>query len=287
MKDSELELLSDPFDTAKGVTYCDAVVTFIDILGFQSLVKERTAEQVAGAITRLQQSVQPMVPGTNRGKTARMISRSRVHAFSDCVVRIRAFDDDDDEGPTLIRELADLASIQASLSIAGVFVRGGVTIDKIHSSESSVFGPGLIRAYKLENELAHVPRIVVDPATIQRFRARSIPKSRMSREITSMRKSIRQADDGLWFVDYLRASAVALGDHGDVISLLKQHREEVTMAAQNVDVGSSVLPKYLWAAQYHNASCARILDTPSPDVRISKSHLPSFERLRLPILLTR
>lgn len=286
MADTTRDLLSDPFDAAKGVTYREAVVTFIDILGFQSFVKDHTAEEVAGAITRLQQSAQPMASGTTQKNVARMIDSSRVHAFSDCIVRIRAFEDDDDEGPTLIQELADLASIQASLSIAGVFVRGGVTIDKIHSSDSSVFGPGLIRAYKLENELAHVPRIVVDPATIQRFRARSIPKTRMRREITSLRRSIRQADDGLWFVDYLRASAVALGDSDDVLRLLKQHREQVTGAAQKIDVASSVLPKYLWAAQYHNASCNRIFENPSRDVRISKSHLPSFERLRLPILPT-
>ena len=287
MEETERELLSDPFDTALGVEYREAVVTFIDILGFQAFVKERTADQVASAISRLQQSVQPVASGAKRGSTARPISSSRVHAFSDCIVRVRLFEDDDDEGPTLIRELADLASIQASLSIAGVFVRGGVTIDKIHSSDSAVFGPGLIRAYKLESELAHVPRIVVDPATIQRFRARRIPKSRMSREITATRKAIRQADDGLWFVDYLRASAVALGGEHDVRDMLLQHREQVTKAAADVDVGSSVLPKYLWAARYHNASCERILDTATSGVTISKAQLPSYERLRLPVLLSR
>lgn len=287
MEQTGLDLLSDPFDNLRGVKYREAVVTFIDILGFQAFVKDHTADQVASAISRLQQSVQPVAAGAGRGSAARPINSSRVHAFSDCVVRVRLFEDDDDEGPTLIRELADLASIQASLSIAGVFVRGGVTIDRIHSSDTAVFGPGLIRAYKLENELAHVPRIVVDPATIQRFRARPIPKSRMSREITATRKAIRQADDGLWFVDYLRASAGALGDEHDTRSMLLQHREQVTRAAADVDVGSSVLPKYLWAARYHNASCERILGKAAAGVTISKTQLPSFERLRLPVLLSR
>lgn len=287
MEQAERGLLSDPFDAARGITYREAVVTFVDILGFQSFVQRHSADHVAGAIARLQQSVQPVNAVKRRGSAARPIRPSRVHAFSDCIVRVRPFEDNDDEGPTLLRELADLASIQASLAIAGVFVRGGVTIDKIHSSDTVVFGHGLIRAYKLENELAHVPRIVVDPAAIQRFRARPVPKSRMRREITATRKSIRQADDGLWFVDYLRAAAASLGEKDAIRNLMLQHREKVIQAAADIDVGSSVLPKYLWAAKYHNASCERILKRSASGVTISKTELPSFERLRLPILLSK
>jgi hypothetical protein len=203
-------------------------------------------------------------------------------------VRVRPVVGPHELGPTFIRELADLASIQASLARAGVFVRGGVTVERIHSSDTVVFGPGLIRAYRLESELAHVPRIIVDPTAIQKFRERPIPKSRMRNEIAAMRKSIRHADDGLWFVDYLRAGAAALGEDAAVRAFLKEHHVSVTAAAATVDVASSVLPKYLWAAKYHNASCERILKKASiPGITINKSQLPSFERLRLPILLSR
>jgi hypothetical protein len=288
MVETSRELMSDPFEEAKGIAYRDAIVTFIDILGFQALVDKKSEKEVAGAITRLQQSVQPAPVGTRRKPSVRAIRPSRVHAFSDCVVRVRPIAGEDELGPTFIRELADLASIQASLAQAGVFVRGGIAIDRIHSSDTVVFGPGLIRAYKLENELAHVPRIIVDPAALQKFRERAIPKTRMRAEITAMRKSIRQADDGLWFVDYLRAGAAALGDDAAVREFLKQHRRQVTEAAATVDLASSVLPKYLWAAKYHNASCERILkETSIPGITINKAQLPSFERLRLPILLSR
>jgi hypothetical protein len=285
---SDRELMGDPFADAKGVAYREAIVTFVDILGFKALVDDKPAHVVAAAIERLQQSVRPAEPKTRSKATVGTIDASRVHAFSDCVVRIRPIEGPDDLGPTFIRELADLAAIQASLARAGVFVRGGVTIDRIHSSDTVVFGPGLIRAYKLEDELAHVPRIVVDPAAIQKFRARPVPKTRMNTEIAAMRRAVRHADDGLWFVDYLRAGAAALGDDAAIRAFLKEHRARVIEAAANVDVGSSVLPKYLWAAKYHNGACARILKRSSiPGVTISKTQLPSFERLRLPILLSR
>lgn len=69
--------------------------------------------------------------------------------------------------------------------MVGIFVRGGVTADWIRSSDTVAFGHVPIRAYKLESELAHVRGIVVDLTTIQRFHARSTPKSRIEREITN------------------------------------------------------------------------------------------------------
>ena len=288
MSRSDRELMSDPFAEAEGIAYRDAIVTFVDILGFRSLVAKKPGSEVAAAIKRLQQSVQPEPASGKRKLLVRPIRPSRVHAFSDCVVRVRPVDDANAFGPTFVRELADLASIQASLARAGVFVRGGVTAEKIYSSDTMVFGPGLIRAYELEAQLAHVPRIIVDPAAIQKFRSRAIPPSRMRNEIAAMRRSIRHSDDGLWFVDYLRAGAAALDEDGAIRDFLKEHRGRIIEAASEVNVASSVLPKYLWAAKYHNGSCERILKKTSiPGVTISKKELPSFERLRLPILLNR
>ena len=179
---------------------------------------------LAGAIRDFRPGVQPAAIGNKRKLSVRTIRPSRVHAFSDCVVQCGP-----QLAPTNLVQLLVVnwlisLRIQASLAQAGVFVRGGVTVDRIHSSDTVVFGPGLIRAYRLENELAHVPRIIVDPAAIQKFRERAIPKSRMQSEITAMRKSIRQADDGLWFVDYLRAGAAALGEDAAIREFLKQRR---------------------------------------------------------------
>ena len=122
MTNSDRELMRDLISEAKEVTYREAIVTFVDILGFKALVDEKPAHVVAAAIERLQQSVQPAHTKTRGETTVRAIDSSRVHAFSDCVVRVRWIEGPDDLGPTFIRELADLATIQASLSQAGVFV---------------------------------------------------------------------------------------------------------------------------------------------------------------------
>ena len=281
MMASDRELLSDPFAAPDAVSYEQAIVTFVDILGFRALVRDKSASAVAAAITRLQETVQAPAEGKRSGKT---IGPPHVHAFSDCVVRVRPVTGADDFGPTFVREVADLGTIQAALAHAGVFVRGGVSVGDIHSTARQVFGPALIRAYELESELAHVPRIIVDPGAVKRFRERSIPPSRMRTEVAAMRRALRHADDGLWFVDYLRAGTRALQDERDVREFLRQHRAQIAEAAATVGIASSVLPKYLWVANYHNGACERILGRRSIlGITINKSQLPSFERLRLPI----
>lgn len=264
--------------------YETAVVTFIDILGFRSLVASKPPRQVANAIARLQETVH----GTAAADDARPLNPSRVHAFSDCIVRVRPVSNGK-EADTLAEELADLAGIQTALARTGIFIRGGVSSGEIHSTDTIVFGPALIRAYEMESQLAHAPRIIVDPVTIQAVRDRPVTNYRMRKDIAALRQSIRQADDGLWFIDYLRASTRMLSaDSRAVRDLLRQHGDSVTAAAADIAVGSSVLPKYLWAARYHNASCARILKKSSvPGVTISKTAMPSYERLRPPLVLTR
>ncbi|MBN8803636.1 MAG: hypothetical protein J0H81_00715 [Sphingopyxis terrae] len=49
--------MSDPFAEAEGIAYRDAIVTFVDILGFRALVAKKPESEVAAAIKRLQQSV--------------------------------------------------------------------------------------------------------------------------------------------------------------------------------------------------------------------------------------
>lgn len=286
MTRSQHALLSNPFEASQNIEYRSAIVTFVDILGFRALVTSKSAADVAAAITRLQESIHPISPGLPQQDGPKTIHPSRVHAFSDCVVRVRPVAGDDDFGPIFIRELSELASIQAALASAGVFVRGGIAYGQIHSTDLQVFGPALIRAYELESSLAHVPRIVIDPVAIQTFRDRAIPKSRMRQEITGMRRSIRQADDGLWFIDYLHAGAESFEGDVEKQNFFALHRQRITAAAASVDIGSSVLPKYLWAAQYHNATCKRVLGRTSiPGVTLSKAELPSFERLRPPIVV--
>ena len=40
--------------------------------------------------------------------------------------------------------------------------RGGVAIGDIYHDDEAVFGPGLVRAYDIESNVAKFPRIVVD-----------------------------------------------------------------------------------------------------------------------------
>jgi len=144
--------------------YREAIVSFIDILGFKDIVANKTALDVYD-ICQLFRSQYQTPDLTNAQERSGIQRQHEVHFFSDSVVRIKYVDDIDTDtafNPET-EEVMSLALMQYRLIREGVLVRGGVCRGKIFSdpSQNVLFGPALIDAYKLENTLAVNPRIII------------------------------------------------------------------------------------------------------------------------------
>lgn len=283
---AEQEILGSPLANSAPLSYEHAIVTFLDILGFKNMVIKRPAGDVAAALERLQESVNESVLTLATGrKRAEAVSPPRVHSFSDNVVRVRPITSPQAFAQEFIQEISELGRIQASLAGDGIFIRGGIAVDSIVSNESVVFGKGLIRAYEIESKVANSPRIVVDPGAISQFREREdIAVTRMRKDISVMKRLIRQGDDGLWYVDYIRTALDQISSDTAAKTYLKKHRKHIVEVAMPLESDSDLLPKFMWLARYYNSSCNRRFGIISErEILISKSKFPSYERLRLPI----
>ncbi|MFG1481470.1 hypothetical protein ABMA79_07645 [Halobacteriovorax sp. HFRX-2_2] len=49
------------------------------------------------------------------------------------------------------------------------FLRGSVTVGKIYQNKHQIVGPGLISAYKMEEDFAKFPRVILDMSVVKRF----------------------------------------------------------------------------------------------------------------------
>lgn len=125
--------------------------------------------------------------------------------------------------------LFEAASIQSVLALNNYFVRGAVTVGECHFDRGLIFGPALVEAVGLEQEIAIDPRIVGESIE---------------------REPILVDEDGLTFVDYLaqlyqdpRVTAKQnLGDHRRVVAKnLKKHATDMHRWR-----------KHRWIAEYHN-----------------------------------
>lgn len=138
---------------------------------------------------------------------------------------------------------------QLEMTLAGFFIRGGMTFGPLHMSDNFVFGKALIDAYNLESKTANFPRIILDEQVMkevyEHFSAYTYIKQSPHDE------AIFVDEDGQFFLNYL--DPLIDGDSAEEIDLdkFKSHRDLITNKLATIKE-PHILEKYKWAARYHN-----------------------------------
>lgn len=82
-----------------------------------------------------------------------------------------------------------------------IFIRGAIVCGKIFFSDNYIFGDGLVKAYSLENEMAVVPRIILDKEVLNIFNIRVDNIIRDFYKVTD--EEVIEDIDGDYFINYL------------------------------------------------------------------------------------
>lgn len=136
------------------MVYTEKIVAFIDILGFKYLVNDESKVEDIGAILKLPYFMgQDGVAGMLKIKSVMMTSISDSLVFSIGLNERGA-----------MNKITRLLSVftQALLSQHSLLLRGGIAVGKLYHDSDVVYGPGLVKAYELENKISIYPRIVMD-----------------------------------------------------------------------------------------------------------------------------
>lgn len=268
-----------------------AIVTFLDILGFSELVKTADATIVNSKLKALERFTRPtsIEPTQDPDKNYEPI----ILQFSDSVLRIRRTRTKWNRQYSvglLFHELIDLVHAQGELVKDGVLLRGGVSYGQISLSGTRVFGPAFISAYELEARIALYPRIVVDPILLSEFHKDPLLKSAWNapeEEEAYISQLIRRGDDGIWFVDYIRAIESELDEPEMYPIFLQMHRELIIEGGKRFNGLDSRLSKYLWLAVYHNGRISeltgkwyRYFGLKKDNLWISEDDIPALQRVR-------
>ncbi|MBN3808511.1 hypothetical protein [Paraburkholderia sp. Ac-20347] len=267
--------------------YREAVITFVDILGFKNLIQKNTYEQVAQKLATVRR-----LSGLNETEDGEGFE-PRVIQFSDSIIRIRPLDSaaNKEAGYGLMfYEMLDLVHMQGELINHGICVRGGVSLGSVHVDEQILFGPGFVRAYELESIYANYPRIVVDPYLIDQVRKDprlTSAEHTVEQDLSHIRKILRKDSDGIHFVDYLRAFLSEIDEADNIPVFLQRHKEIILQNAGGADELSSVAAKYLWMASYHNGLISEIKDESfehyglqRKDLEVTLEEMPLLQSLK-------
>lgn len=137
----------------------ERIVAFIDILGFESLVRDLEKDE------RLHQRLQYALQDIKRVKISSLNENTaqkdlEVSVFSDCV----AISAERDNYHGVIWTAIHL---QSSLLVLGILTRGGISKGGLVHEDDILYGEGMIKAYKLESKAAIYPRILIDREIIE------------------------------------------------------------------------------------------------------------------------
>lgn len=230
--------------------YEKGIVSFIDILGFKEIVDTSTPEEVNSILNEFHKFAK---------EDPDYDFAPKVISFSDSIVRVRKTESGLNYNHPLglvYIELKDLLLAQVALIYQGIIVRGGIAYGDIYFSKSHIYGPALNRAYELEAYYAIYPRIVVSPGIINEVKHNHLLKDNYrshEEELGVIQEFIKQGDDGLWFIDYLRKTEEIVEASDEVYpQYLLKHKKFICEHAQKYDEMSKDLGKYLWMAKYYN-----------------------------------
>jgi hypothetical protein len=140
--------------------YEERLVAFIDVLGFADLVL------ASGDNTQALEKVGKLA-ATNKlfdAFFAKLMDRAKTAFFSDSFV----ISMDPTEIIYLVREIGFLARY---LILLGLPCRGAISCGALHHEGRIVVGPALVRAYKMEKSAAKYPRVILDAAAMECWRA--------------------------------------------------------------------------------------------------------------------
>lgn len=176
------------------VSYEARYCAFVDILGFRDLIGQlRDGEMKASRLRSLLTEVHAphrFLPGAN--------CDFRAQSISDAVALSTTVSSDG-----LMHLFEVLTELTESLLLNGYFVRGAVVRGKLYHDDKMVFGDGLVEAYRIEQEVAKYPRIVI-PRQVT-LDIRNMDKK--TRRDFKLR--VKQADDGPFFLHTLRRMEAA------------------------------------------------------------------------------
>jgi hypothetical protein len=152
-------------------------------------------------------------------------------------------------------ELLDIAHVQAALIRRGVLLRGAITLGDVSTGADFATGRGLFEAERLRDEVAGVPRVIVDPRLILETEQNPALRAKhhtVLMELGYVRDLLREDADGLWFIDYLKVVVSEADEPPDSIWFLDEHRRQVERRLESSPALDGSSRSWTWLRSYHN-----------------------------------
>jgi len=181
-------------------------------------------------------------------------------------------------GTLLFWELLDLVHLQSDLISHGVLLRGAATLGEAAVRSAFAVGDGVVEAERMRDNLADVPRVIVDPRLILELELNAhlrAPHHTVLEELGYARSLLHEDADGVWFIDYLKAFQTEVDEPPMYLEFLEQHRQLIERKLKIATKLVHISRGFTWLRSYHN----RVIDELFEEKRLDETER---SRLRIP-----
>ncbi len=229
--------------------YQQRIVSFIDIMGFKTHIgKTIDNSEYAQKILNVMRKVEGTAKELYDDEFLSQYNYigKEVSVFSDSIIISYPL-----VPSALFLVLMDLVHIQLEFMFNGIIFRGGIVIDNLHHKRNIVFGPGMIRAYKLESEFAVYPRVIITDETIEEgLSVGSHNPVEIEKEYVY--NLLKKDIDGFYFIDYLKQYQEL--DYEEYYITMMLEAKKLILNELFYETDKHVLEKYKWLRKYYNST---------------------------------
>ena len=248
--------------------YEQRLCAFVDILGFRDLVQQSlNRPHLQGQIRRLLREVVHARPVWERDSPVDVIearlrqqgvtepkaeaerlvneyaAAERGSSFSDSLVLSATLNDHAITGLVM-----SLLFLSRGLAELGKYARGAVCLGLLCHEQDLCFGPALIAAYDLEENVAVYPRIVFSPEAYEAAAHCNLTS------VGPLAPYLRKDVDGQRFLDFLNEAAADLAGPFNADQMGEIRRElDRQLSSSNAPLGVRKKEKLVWLARYFNS----------------------------------
>jgi hypothetical protein len=246
---------------ASPINYENAIVTYLDILGFRDIVSKLSADEVSKILKAVEYFNTPPTLSKDSNDLA---YKPIIFILSDTIIRVRPLEREDNRKygvGLLLAEMLDIVHVQGELISFDVILRGAISYGQISVFEKQVFGPALVRSYELENNCAIYPRVIIDPGLLKEFKSNELLRSTFNKyadELEEINEILQKGDDAFWFINYLKIMGDEVDDPYTYLELLEKHKKMIIDKAGGLRLPQNALQKIMWLAKYHNQQVTSI-----------------------------
>ena len=232
--------------------YNNRILAYIDILGFSDIIRKTVnnneevipeTEKIYNFFTEAQAQLKKKYPDIDKNGCS-----LKTNQCSDSF--IISYEITEKSG--VFHLLAAVLFLCVNALQNGFLLRGAITIGKLCHEEKIIFGPALVEAVKMEEELAIYPRIVFDDRILdiaKKYPASYPGKSEQSRVI---HKLVKKDFDSLNFVNYFSAINFVIGDSAGILVCFDYLKKIIVELKKNASNNMNLKSKYLWLMEKYN-----------------------------------